>query len=332
MKKLWLTVTLFILSLCGFPENFQAMENDFSASIMTTSHQIGESKGHFNLLLKPNEEDLLPVKIINTSSKTQVFTVSINDAATNINGIVDYTMNAPTSYDNSRLKVTELVKKKYLEVSVEKNSGETVYISVKMPNQMFDGTLLGGVTVRKKEDGKQNKEMLENIFAYSFAIQICQNQKVICPKLMFKDINIEQLDNRNAVSMVLNNVSPTLISHLVGTFTIISQKDGRLITEEKREDMSIAPNNQFSLPVFLNKEFIPGKYTYKLTLKSEKNQWEFEKNFEISSKEARQFNQISVDGKEGKKSMMLIIFFLIIIIILTSIIVKELLLIDKNRY
>ncbi|MCT0448490.1 DUF3324 domain-containing protein, partial [Lactococcus lactis] len=90
-----------------------------------------------------------------------------------------------------------------------------------------------------------------------------------------------------------------------------------------RQGLKMAPNSNFDYAISLgDKPFKPGKYTFKGIAKSERKQWNFEKDFEIKGKAAKSFNKKSVSIKKDHTWIyfllggLLLISLLIIILIL----------------
>lgn len=324
MKKIRVSVCVVIVMLLLFPVVSFGADNDFSVKMEPPMHQIVGNKGHFNLLLPPGTEDKLLVRICNKSNQAEKYKLTVTDATTNINGIVDYTTDNPVFVNKEAVKVTDLVSKKEIDVTVDAASEQQIEIPIKMVNEQFDGIILGGVTIKKNSDETSSKYFLENVFWYSFAIQICQNEKKVSPNLSSNKAFFDQIDDRNVAMMEIENIAPVLLSHIKGTFTLREMKSGKVIKEESKEEMSIAPNTRFLLPVFLNQKVEAGEYVYELLLQKGSNNWYFKHSFTISRTKAKQLNQTSVDSSKKSMSYKGRILFLLFIVILVILIGNEL--------
>lgn len=311
-----------IVVLCLLPKVYQADENEFSVNLKTPTHQIGNNKSFFNLLLPPDETDELVIDIINNQTNRQSYEVTLNDAGTNINGIVDYTLKEPLFYDEDRVKFTDLVQKKKQVVTIDGLTKKTISLPIIMTDQSFDGEILGGVTIKKQTDKKGNHPMVENVFWYTFAVSIRQSEKPIIPKIDCLDIKTIQVDDRNAIGLTLSNQSPKLINHLTGEFKLLDEKHQVVVKKEQKE-MSLAPNSLFTLPILINSKFKKGIYTYELTLKNEERSWFFSKDIYIKGQEARKLNRESVDTDEEWGNDWLLILGSFIIILLLIILIMQ---------
>lgn len=95
--------------------------------------------------------------------------------------------------------------------------------------------------------------------------------------------------------MAIRNPQAKLMSQLNGDFIITKKGETKPLVNIQKQNLSIAPNSAFELPVSLNDHFKPGTYTYKIVLKNDHEDWQFLKDFTIKESEANMYNQTSVD-------------------------------------
>lgn len=310
------------------PVSAKANSNNFSVKIIPTEHQIDDTKSYFDLKLQPEESDILPIEISNNSGKNQKFSITFQKATTNMNGIVDYTLDKVISSGEPQINIRDVVKIETSEISIDANSSQQVTLSVKMPKKSFDGILLGGIKVSQVEDSEDStRQMVSNKVQYVTAVQIKQTDNMVAPKITAGNINLTQINGQNAVVMSLNNPTATLISKVKGHFQITKKGSKEVLVEQTNDQMSIAPNISFMPFLKFGDKFKPGDYTYTITLKNSDNEWSLSKDFVISKDEAKKYNASSID--ESKKIPLWIyivsgmaIVILILVIVLIKVIKK----------
>lgn len=334
MKKL--PIILFLSAFFSFADPFISKADegiDFSVKPQITSSQIGDNDSYFNLRTTPDKKEIVPIKITNHAQEEATYIVNVNTATTNMNGIIDYGQQN-VQLVGSKGQFADLVDKKEQLVSIAAGADKVVDIVLTMPNEPFDGILLGGITVVKKQNKEnQAKNTIKNEFQYALAVQISENDEVINPKLTGGNIQLTQINKRNAVQMTIKNPQPKLLKQVEGTFTIKrkGQKTTTLV-EEKRDTLSIAPNSEFSLFTMLNDTFKPGEYTYTINLKNAEGHWTFSKDFSIEKKEAKHLNKKSVDQTPSQFSWILIVVIMgIIILILAAALSRTLWKVQKTK-
>lgn len=323
MKKLGM-ITLFLsIVLLFLPTQVLAAEstNDFSVSMTATDHQISGTSGYYNLKLEANQTDRLPVTIKNNGTEAATFEINFQRATTNSNGIVDYTIADSQLVGTAAIDINDLVTVEKAEITVPAGAEETVYVDVKMSEKTFDGVLLGGIQVSKKET-TTSKAMVSNRYQYVIALQISQNEKKVTPKLTADKVSLVQDNAANGVTMQLENKSAVLLSKLTGTFVVRAKGSKENIIKETKDNLSIAPNSSFKLQTLLGEKFAAGEYTYTITLKNADENWRFSKDFTVTAKQAENYNQTSVDEEEatpvwvyGMIALSILVVILILLII-----------------
>ena len=86
-----------------------------------------------------------------TNDTEQAVTIEpkVNVALTNVNGIADYSMEVKEHDKTLKLPITDVVKAPN-EITVPAKGQIELPIEVKMPEEEFDGILLGGISLQEK--------------------------------------------------------------------------------------------------------------------------------------------------------------------------------------
>ncbi|MBC9810729.1 DUF916 and DUF3324 domain-containing protein [Carnobacterium maltaromaticum] len=299
---------------------------DYTASPILPRSQEQDITSYFKLRLVPNQEETLQVRILNQSEKSQKFKVFVNTASTNQNGIIDYSLYDVEKESSMKYSIQNLIASDLPIVEVAANSEEIVSLKLKMPEEAFDGILLGGITIEPLQD-ESKPEQVNNIYTRTFAIQISENDKAIQPKLEAGEVSLSQINYHNVVNLLIRNTTPTIVTSVQADIKITKKGQKEPLLTEVKKNMSIAPNSQFNLPVEWQSLFSPGEYEYEVTLRNNQQDWIFKKEFSVRANEAKELNDLSID----QKSDVGIYIYLTIALIIVVIILISLYFIKKKR-
>ncbi|MET1943967.1 DUF916 and DUF3324 domain-containing protein [Enterococcus faecalis] len=308
-------VLIFTITSLTFGQLALADSNDFSAIPVLPENQNPDVPRYFDLTVTLNQQQTLQVKIKNNSDESVKYKIYVNTATTNQNGIIDYSISDFEKDESMKLSLKDCITLKEPLVEVPANSEKEVSLELNIPESPFEGIALGGITV-EPITGKGD-EGVNNLFTRTLAIQIAESNKEIVPELYGGDVPISQENLRNNIKFELRNSTPTIISKVKAEIAITKQGDKQPILEQTKEHLSFAPNSKFSLMTEWNGQFGSGKYVYNINLKDDAgNQWEFDKEFEIKSEEAKKLNETSVDerGNFIKDYLLYIVIFLLLLI------------------
>lgn len=261
----------------------------FSVSINNNSQQIDPQLPYFNLNMQPNSETNLSLNIYNRSKKAAKFTVWANKAITNNNMIIDYSARKITKSPNlpSTLNIYKMISPKVQNIQVPANGTKKIAFKLKMPDQQFNGRLLGGIYVRKQIE-KSVKSGFTNRLNFATAIVIRQNNRQVKPELNLNKVRINNLNWTRTVEAGTQNVSKTYLSHVKTAAKIYPAKNPKkIVIRQKLDNRSIAPNSSFNYQLPLkNQKLKPGKYILDLKFISKKPDqiWHWKRSFVITSK------------------------------------------------
>lgn len=146
--------------------------------------------------------------------------------------------------------------------------------------------------------------------------------------MKLSDVSASQINNRNAIVANFRNLAGAYLNQMKVETKIYQKSTGKLVYEQTKEQMQMAPNSSFAYPLFLNGTALKsGNYQYQATVygneKSSNNdsekyeyQWTFKDDFNIKATEAASLNQTDTMVSSDEKPNMLLIILSIVIIIL----------------
>lgn len=307
-------VLVVVVSILTFSHTVKADSNDFSVIPVLPENQNTSVSSYFDLIVSPNQKQDMQIEITNNSSENVKYSIYVNTAITNQNGIVDYSISEFDRDMSMKVSIKDCIYLEETLIEIPPKTTKEVSFKLNVPSTPFEGIALGGITVEPiVEEAK--KEGVNNVFTRTLAIQLSESNADITPKLEGGEVSASQENLRNNVKFELRNVTPVIIQKVKADITITKRGSKHPILEETKEKLSFAPNSKFNLMTEWKKKFKAGDYIYYVNLSDEKgNTWEFRKEFEIKEDEAKKLNEKSVDV-EGKTmwNYLLIIFVLIVV-------------------
>ncbi|MFP7307084.1 DUF916 and DUF3324 domain-containing protein [Enterococcus faecalis] len=325
MRKLVkLSFLIFFVAGLFYGKNFVYASNKNIFTISPLNPDTGEvMSNYFDLMVKPNEEKTLTIRVFNDSDKESNIVVSANNGSTNDNGITSY---LGTEERDETLKVafTDLVNKKDQKITLAAHSHKDVSLHIKVPKESFEGEILGGIRVTSnnelnKETDEQNTSVSNNI-AYTIGVVLRESTREILPEINLLGVKVEQRNSRNYISSNLQNRAPKIIKDLKVEQKIYVKGTDDTVYASSNSNMRMAPNSNFHYGVNLEDEPLKaGEYTIKISGTADGTPFSFVKDFTIEAKEANEFNKNSIFVKDSNTTpswTYLVIGVLLIIIIM----------------
>lgn len=317
-KKILITL-LFIFTSILLGGKAYASSNDFSISPVLPDNQNSEVQSYYDLKVTPNQSQTLRIGIKNNSSTSQKYKISVNTATTNQNGYIDYSLDNFERSSSMIYSLKDLITLTTDSIDISADSEKEISFELKAPPALFDGIILGGITV--EPIASELKEGINNVYTRTLAIQLSETNSSIKPVLKAGDVVISQENLRNNIKFGLENYSPTIISKVSAEIIITKKGEKAPILTQKKEQLSFAPNSKFNLLTEWNKKFEPGEYIYKISLEDGAgDKWSFSKSFKIDSKKAESFNKTSVDNNANDNQIKHYLIFVVLLLFSASII------------
>ncbi|EPI04318.1 hypothetical protein D920_00248, partial [Enterococcus faecalis 13-SD-W-01] len=329
MKKLQ-TLIVMTLSLISMFTPLAAYadsnESAYSVNANIPDFQVNKNLSYFDLQLQPNEQKEISVHLVNNGKDKAVYHVDVNNAATNSNGVIDYGQVDLKKDPSAKYVLNQLVTPKNQEIELKSGEARDVKFQVKMPKSSFDGIVLGGIHVSKKDDISEKTEgtAIRNKYAYVIGVKLQNNTDPITPELKLISAKPGLQNSYTTVFANIQNPTPTIISKVKFDAKITEKGSEKVLYETQKENLSIAPNTNFDFPINLNKDKIAaGDYTVIIDAKEvgTSNMWHMSTDFVIEAENAKKINHEAVTDEKGIPYLPVIIaigIFLLLIILLLS--------------
>lgn len=335
MKKYFSVLVLLLLvtithSDIAFADiNEKAVLENFSAEINSPDNQINKNASYFDLELKPGEKQTISIDIKNKTDENLKINASFNKAWTNKAGVVSYAeKNKPKISKKQKNNIEELVRIEDSVIDLKPQESRSFKMDIKMPNEKLEGVLAGGIylTADKPYNEKGN---IKNYFSREIALVLRNDKGVnyLDGKIELDSVSVGSEDFKNAFFLNFKNPNASFLKGFELSGNILDSKNETYLSFSK-DNMSLAPNSEFSFPVLLNgKKFESGNYKAIGQVRSEEKIWTFEKEFLVKSEDVKKYNKkdVSIEPNDNRLliailgiGVVLFIFLLIIIIIMLN--------------
>lgn len=310
----------------------KAEDFTFSVDAILPENQIDPNKTFFDLRMTPSQTQELQIRLRNYSDKPITLEVAVNTAYTNNNGLIEYDRTDLENNVDLPFSIHDLAKVQEPEVTLKPKESKTVGIQLTMPEQPFDGMLLGGIYVRPKAEKQTSQEQagrVKNIQSMVKGLRVSERDNPVVPELRMSKAYASQIGYRNVFLATLENPKPMILTDVKIQASVYKkdQLDKAILTNQS-EGFKLAPNSKLEYGVFLNEQlFEPGNYVMKLKVESAEQVWEFSQPLKVTIIEAQKFND-SLEIEKGHniswvKWLVVALCSFLIILISVVILVKK---------
>lgn len=297
MKKLPLLLVTICLFITSFPQEKLASSPNFSVQAILPENQKSKNVSYFDFELMPNSQQTIEIAISSVSAvgEERTYKIEVNNATTNRNGLVDYSEGDREKDSSLKIALSEIVK---VVPTVTIPHGETVRVPIQidMPDEHFEGILLGGITVTEVEDELEDtKQQVTNVFYYNIGLALSQGDVTPPLELNLVGVSKSQENRRSIISGIIQNPTARILRNLSIDASIHRKGQVKPLFYRSETNMAMAPNSNFDFGVGTEDQPLKaGSYTMKVKATAEDEEWEWTKAFEITKEEAKKLNETAV--------------------------------------
>jgi hypothetical protein len=304
----------------------------YSVKANLPENQRNKEHTYFDLLMEPKQKQTISITFENHSEKPIELEVNYHTAQTNDNGVIDYKgikerKDSSLAYDLNELIIGDQT------VMLNGNEKKEVPYTITMPEQKFEGILLGGFHIHKKdkESSTNQKVQIKNDYSYVIGLQLTETEKKVTPELKLNTVEPGLNNYRTTLFANLQNTTATMITDMTVTAEVYKEKSKEVLHKTVKNNQSMAPNSNYNFPIsWDNQSFQSGKYSLKLNAVDKAgHKWSFNKNFEIKDN-VKKYNEEAVDVK-GQVNKNDYIIYVLICIIIVALVTIVFLLFNLNR-
>lgn len=289
-----------------FPMIGKAEVGDISVKAILPENQHNPDVTYYDLRVTPGQTQEVKLEINNAGDKEENVTIALTDARTSRIGDIDYSVVENYKKDSSLSTGLTDIAKVESTATVPAKGSITVPIQIKVPQEPFDGMILGGVTVTQPEgqtskSSKSKGMQIENRVSITVGMKLTESDTPVEAALDFVGAKAGQEAGRNQVEVTLQNHEPTVLEKIDYEAKLYKKGENEVLHERKVSGYRFAPNSSFTFPISWEGErFEQGTYRVKLTAVSQETgqKWQWDEEFEITAEEAKKLNDKAVDLEE----------------------------------
>lgn len=337
MKKILTYLVLLsgtIFVLLNGNQKAQASQLNFNVEAIIPENQVDKNKTYYDLRIEPGKMQDLKMMLHNSTDKDVSVELTAEAATTNLNGVVEYGKTKAKRDSTLKTSIGEIVTLSEENPVIPAKGSKEITLTVKMPTTDFDGVLAGGITVKETSPTtdkatKETKGMaIENRYSYVVALVLHGKNETIPSELKLNKVKATQVNVRNVISANLQNTKAKYLNQLSVDAKITKKGENKTLYSVKKEQMQMAPNSNFNLPIPLNGAALKsGKYTLKVKADSQGDTWNFTRDFNISAEEAKKLNEQDVSIEKDNTWL----YVLIGVILLAALLILLYLIMRKRK-
>ena len=261
-------------------------------------NQINKGLSYFDLCMQPGQVQQLTVEITNEFGTPISVNVEAISASTNRNGIIDY--KTPGIQDETlRVPFSSISVLGEPTFSVPARSTKTVSIIVTMPEEPFDGAVLGGLVFTRAAEDKDVPQTgsVNNVFSYVIGVKLSENDTEVLPNFEIVKIAPETVNYRPVFVHIIRNTEALIVKNMD---IEISIKDGNGVVQAtaSRQNVDMAPNSTMPLGVDPeNGRIKPGEYISDIQIEYDGQVFSYRIPFAVVNAEAERVNAESIGNK-----------------------------------
>jgi len=302
IKKLAIPVILGILTATLM---ITAAAMEFSVRAIFPENQRKNGSGFFDLIVEPGQKQELLIEINNVGKQEIVVLVETITASTSRNGQINYTSRG-TMDESLKFSFEDIAKLPADQFTIPAEDSIIVPISLTVPNERFDGAILGSIRVLREatQEEKDAAGAIVNQYAHVTAVRLVmsENAEDIPANFVLGEITTELVNYRASIVAHIINTQPMIIKSASATASIYEKGSDQIIFQDSVESLDFAPNSVFAFS-FVDREGYgveAGDYTAVIEVKYGEQTWNFEEDFTIEPQAAEEVNEGAVN-QQGQR-------------------------------
>lgn len=327
MKKIIYSLCIICFIAILPADGAYAADMAYSVKANLPENQRNNEHTYFDLFMQPKQKQTISITFENHSENPIELEVNYHAAQTNDNGVIDYKGTKKRKDSSLGYDLKELITG-VQTVKLNGNEKKEVPYTITMPEQKFEGILLGGFHIHKKdkEASTNQKVQIKNDYSYVIGLQLTETEQNVTPELKLNTVEPGLNNYRTTLFVNLQNTAATMITDMTVTAEVYKENGTEVLHKTIKNNQSMAPNSNYDFPISWNNQvFQPGKYRLKLNAIDKANhQWSFNQDFEIKDN-VKKYNEEAVNIKEQTNKNDYIIHILVFaLVVMAGIIIYSL--------
>ena len=298
---------IFVLTTGAFAEPAAEIDSlpaapdqaNFVVTAIIPENQIDKKQTYFDLRIEPGQTQILQVNVTNNSQTEMTVDVRVCAASTNRNGIIEY--QAIVQPDETLKTPFDTIAKNQPQITLQANESKMAEVTVTMPQNSFDGVILGGIVFTKRNgDTQRGGVSINNQFSYVVGVKLSQTDTIIQPDFKLKAVTPLLVNHRNAVVADILNAVPLIIKDVSVDGQIYKKGGTQPVVSVSKDRVELAPNSVFPLPFEWDGNKIdPGEYQINLKLSHNGKDFEWSQDFTVDDDTAEKIYDATLNKPTG---------------------------------
>lgn len=296
MKKI--IYILSFLTVFGWSSVVQAEGMNFTVKSNIPTEQKDQSISYYDVKADQKIGEITAT-VSNKTDKPIKVAVRVDNASSNPTGIVDYVSSPNKPIKEVPFKFKEVVTPEKDVIELAAQETKVARFKMNYPKDDFKGIVAGGLFFQEVQEKKEAAKAtgVQNTFSRSIAV-LLRGEKETDYHLNLTEAKPDLYTYKPAVIAKLTNTSGKFINHTTIKSKIMKKGQKEALYTKEDKEFQLASYADLNYPIVLEgDELKPGKYTLAMNVKADDEEWSFEKDFEITKKEAKEKNEKAIIEK-----------------------------------
>ncbi|MCL2857702.1 MAG: DUF916 and DUF3324 domain-containing protein [Oscillospiraceae bacterium] len=299
--KISAIVTVFLTTMLALAITAGAGMGGFAVTPNIPDNQVPGNDAHLDIIVSPGGQYVVEITIMNVHEDEDIFlTARLFTAGTNMNGVMDYFPEVITD-DSIPFRFDEIatLPPGADHIELPPRGYARVPITLNIPNEPFDGVVLGAVNVLLgiTDEDRAEAGMFVSRFASNAPVRIRMNNDVdVEPDFYLGESRAEVVSSRGSFVLDVHNLSPRISRGAVANAWVYPAGSDTPIFASGAVGVDFAPNAIFPLTMMDRAGYgiHPGDYLARVRIEYDGRVWEFERGFNVAPAQAANISEEAV--------------------------------------
>lgn len=255
----------------------------FSATPVLPENQIDPGVGYFYLKMDPGAQQTLAVEVRNEGTEPVTIGMEVTPAVTNENGLIQYSTprGETAEIPEGLLRIPDVLSMDQNEIILEPMSSQTIEVVVAMPDEAFDGTLLGGLVFTREPDEAERTGgtgmVISSRYAYVLPVRLRETDEMVLPSFAIDAVKANAESPFGSRLLVhVRNDSAAIVKPMTLSCEVCPADSDTPVITHTNERIEMAPNTLMEYYIQQDEALEPGEYVARVSLGYQDEVYEYE--------------------------------------------------------
>lgn len=330
-----LCFTMIFIAVSSFSV-FADSPSGFSIAALLPENQVNNEITYFDLQMEPGMEQTIQIEAENTEEVAIIVYLELHESYTSDDGTIQY-LNTIEPDKSMNVRLTDIATVREKELRLEPGETKAFNIDIKMPEEQYDGVLLGGLVATSSyvEDITTEDDSafaIENRFALIKGLILRETDTKVTPEFNLESVEAGMTNLRPDIKLNIQNAASLIVKEMKVKAEVTKKGQTEVLHSLNIEDADMAPNSSANFLIkYKDQEVVPGDYTARVVLEYEGQEWTWEEDFVIEAAAAAEINEEGIIEEAEKEAGLpmwvyialgvgatLILFLIIVVVIMLT--------------